>query len=222
MPFTALFIDLDDTIYPNTSGLWGAIRERMTLFMHERLGLSPEVTPDLRRSYVEKYGTTLRGLQIHYQVDPWEFLAYVHDLPLEVYLQPDPYLPVILSSLPQPKWILTNADAGHASRVLAYFGITRLFSGVIDIHALGYVCKPEVEAYQRALALAGETDPTTCVFFDDSVRNLSPARHLGLTTVLVGSDEPDPTANYSISSLKDLPIAFPQLWNTLPEPERRS
>ncbi|HLE13303.1 MAG TPA: hypothetical protein VI776_01040, partial [Anaerolineales bacterium] len=93
MPYTALFIDLDDTIYPNTSGLWGAIRERMTLFMHERLGLSPEVTPELRRSYVDNYGTTLRGLQIHYQVDPWEFLAYVHDLPLEVYLQPDPYLP---------------------------------------------------------------------------------------------------------------------------------
>ena len=37
----------------------------------------------LRRNYFEQYGTTLRGLQIHHQVDTDEYLAYVHDLPLE-------------------------------------------------------------------------------------------------------------------------------------------
>lgn len=212
MPYTALFIDLDDTIYPCTSGLWGAIRERMGLFMQERLGLAPEDSLATRRSYVDNYGTTLRGLQIHYQVDPYEFLAYVHDLPLDAFLQPDPDLREILDSLPQPKWILTNADSSHASRVLAYFGVTDLFSGVIDIHALGYVCKPEPEAYRRALAIAGQSDSTTCVFFDDSPRNLAPARQLGLTTVLVGSGAPDPVANVSIASLNELPAAFPQLW----------
>jgi putative hydrolase of the HAD superfamily len=222
MPYTALFIDLDDTIYPNTSGLWEAIRERMGLYMQERLGLAPEDSLAARRSYVENYGTTLRGLQIHYQVDPYEFLAYVHDLPLDAYLQPDPHLPEILASLPQPKWILTNADSGHASRVLAYFGITSLFSGVIDIHALGYVCKPELEAYRRALAIAGQADPATCVFFDDSPRNLAPARRLGLTTVLVGSKTPNLEATYSIASLKELPAAFPQLWNSIPSLRRTS
>jgi putative hydrolase of the HAD superfamily len=222
MPFTALFIDLDDTIYPNTNGLWGAIRERMGLYMHERLGLAPEEALAIRRRYVENYGTTLRGLQIHYQVDPHEFLAYVHDLPLEVYLQPDPALPETLASLSQPKWILTNADAGHASRVLAYFGISHLFSGVIDIHALGYICKPETEAYRRAMAIAGQADPTSCVFLDDSVRNLAPAHQLGLTTVLVGSKEPDPAADYSIASLKELRTAFPQLWDSSPAGERTS
>lgn len=220
MPFNTLFIDLDDTIYPNTSGLWTAIRERMGLYMHERLGLAPEDSLALRRSYVEHYGTTLRGLQIHYQVDPYEFLAYVHDLPLEAYLQPDPDLEPILASLPQPKWILTNADRGHASRVLDFFGIRQLFEGMIDIHALGYVCKPEPEAYRRALAIAGQLDPTTCVFIDDSPRNLAPAHQLGLTTILVGSEQPDPAADYSIACLIDLQRALPQLWEPSPVVQR--
>jgi putative hydrolase of the HAD superfamily len=217
-PYTALFIDLDDTLYPNTSGLWSAIRQRMDVFMQERLDLPAEIIPELRRSYVETYGTTLRGLQVHHQVNAGDFLAYVHDLPLEVYLQPDAALAGILSSLAQPKWILTNADAAHAGRVLAFFGITGLFAGVIDIHALGYVCKPEPEAYRRALALAGQADPASCVFFDDSIRNLAPAHRLGLTTVLVGSDQPFPEADYSIGSFSDLPAVFPELW--LPSPAR--
>lgn len=220
MPFNALFFDLDDTIYPNTSGLWGAIRERMSLYMHERLGLDPSDSLALRRSYVENYGTTLRGLQIHYKVDPFEYLAYVHDLPLEAYLQPNPDLRPTLASLPQPKWILTNADHDHANRVLEFFGISQCFEGIIDIHALGYVCKPEPEAYRRALAIAGQSDPHTCVFFDDSSRNLAPAHELGLTTILVGCEQPDPAADYSVAGLKDLQRALPQLWEQSPAAQR--
>jgi hypothetical protein len=41
----------------------------MSLYMHRTAGSGPEDTLALRR-VVDNYGTTLRGLQIHYQVDP--------------------------------------------------------------------------------------------------------------------------------------------------------
>ena len=60
--------------------------------------------------------------------------------------------------------------------------------------------------------LAGETDPKNCVLLDDSIRNLIPASEAGFTTVLVGSKDREPAADYSIHSLRDLPHEFPDLW----------
>ena len=83
MNFSTLFFDLDDTLYPNNTGLWEAIRERMALYMSERLGLPREQVQTLRKTYFQTYGTTLRGLQLHHEVDVDDYLAFVHDLPLE-------------------------------------------------------------------------------------------------------------------------------------------
>jgi putative hydrolase of the HAD superfamily len=91
MLYSTLFFDLDDTLYPHTAGLWEAIRLRMDRYMVERLGLAEEAVAPLRTYYLETYGTTLRGLQNHFHVNTQEFLAFVHDLPLD-YLQPNPAL----------------------------------------------------------------------------------------------------------------------------------
>jgi len=84
MRFSHIFFDLDDTLYPSTNGLWNSIRQRMNEYMLERLNIPPEQVAIIRRRYFETYGTTLRGLQLHYQVDADEFLAYVHDLPIRL------------------------------------------------------------------------------------------------------------------------------------------
>jgi len=212
MNSSALFFDLDDTLYPNSNGLWEAIRARMTDYLRDPLGFPPEKISELRRTYFETYGTTLRGLQINHSVDADEYLAYVHDLPLEEYISPDPQLHELLVSLPQRKWIFTNADSNHAMRVLSILGLKDCFDGIIDVRALDYLCKPELQAYQRALAIADETDPANCILFDDSLRNLAPAQAAGFTTVLVGTIETQPGADYSVKKLNDLPQVFPQLW----------
>jgi putative hydrolase of the HAD superfamily len=185
MPFTTLFFDLDDTIYPNSTGLWEAIRSRMGQYMHERLGLPVDQVPALRRRYFITYGTTLRGLQIHYHVNADDYLAYVHDLPLTEYLQSAPELRRLVLSLPQRRWIFTNADDQHARRVLDVLGLTDCFEGIIDVRAIEFACKPELAAYERALAIAGNPCAHECVLIDDSPVNLAPARRMGFTTVLV-------------------------------------
>jgi FMN phosphatase YigB (HAD superfamily) len=95
-------------------------------------------------------------------------------------------------------------------------GLSDCFQGIIDVRTLGFFCKPQLDAYNRALALAGAVTPTECVLLDDSPRNLYPARQLGITTVLVGSTEPDPAAQYSIRTPKELSMVMPELWNHVP------
>ena len=214
MKYTTLLIDLDDTLYPNTNGLWESIRNRMTDFMYQRLNLPLEEVHRLRRYYFEKYGTTLRGLQNHHQIDADEYLAFVHDLPLEKFLTPDPIIRSLLANLPQQKWIFTNADEAHAQRVLTILELSDCFNGIIDVRALNYTCKPQVDAYQQALEISGERHPSRCVMFDDSIRNLSPAKNFGITTVLVGKDEPESAVHHTIRSLHELPEVMPELWET--------
>ena len=212
MHFKSLYFDLDDTLYPASSGLWAAIRERMNAYMQRLIDLPIPDIVCLRQSYLEKYGTTLRGLQAYYKVDADEYLAFVHDLPLEKFIHPDPSLRTLLLSLPQRRWVFTNADTNHANHVLNILGITDCFEGIIDIRAIDFACKPEKIAYQRALALAGDDDPSHCVIFDDALRNLSPAREMGFYTILVGKDGTEPLVDQAITSLHELRDCLPELW----------
>ncbi len=209
-----LLFDLDDTLYSPENGLWLAIRDRMRRYLIEQMGFAEEEVDELRHEYFIKYGTTLRGLLINYpeRTDAEEYLAFVHDIPLQNFIKPDPTLRNLLLSLPQRRWIFTNSDDRHARRVLGVLGVSDCFEGIIDIRALGFACKPVDDAYLRALALTGETQPDRCIMFDDSPRNLAPARALGFYTVLVSRNGPDPSAYRTISSLHDLPGIMPELW----------
>jgi putative hydrolase of the HAD superfamily len=215
MYFSTLYFDLDDTLYPPSSGLWDAIRHRMNEYMQGLIDLPMDDIVKLRQSYLEKYGTTLRGLQAHYEVDADEYLSFVHDLPLEKYIQPDPALRTVLLSLPQRRWVFTNSDANHSSRVLNILGISDCFEGIIDIRAIDFDCKPDKIAYQKALILTSNVDPAQCVIFDDALRNLTPARELGFFTVLVGKNGREASVDRTISSLHDLKNCIPELWQGL-------
>lgn len=211
MKYSTLFFDLDDTLYPSSSGLWSLIRERMSLYMQERMNLPASEIPTLREKYYRSYGTTLRGLQMHHDVDANDYLSYVHDLQLEQYLQPNPGLREILLSLPQKRWIFTNADSRHAGRVLKVLGLDDCFDGIIDIYALNFVCKPATSAYLKALKIAGDINSQQCVVLDDSPSNLKTAQELGFCTVLINSKD-DHQSDYCLSSLNELPAVMPQLW----------
>jgi putative hydrolase of the HAD superfamily len=192
----ALF-DLDDTLYGPQTGLWEAIGERIERFMVERLQLASAGVPALRRRYFEAFGTTLNGLRYEHHVDPGDYLAYVHDIPLEQYLRPNPALDGMLARLPLVKVIFTNADAAHAMRVLNCLGVGHHFRDIVDIHALGFANKPQASAYQLALRQIS-ADPRTCVYIDDMARNLAPARALGMLTVLVNHPHHPPPDDVDI------------------------
>jgi len=206
MRFTTFLFDLDDTLYPPSTGLWGAIAGRINRYMIEQMGFPPEQVVALREQYFREYGTTLRGLQARHHVDTDGYLAFVHDVPLAEYIHPDPELRGALAGLPGRKFIFTNADRGHAGRVVKTVGLEGLFDGVIDVHTIAPYCKPMPEAFQLALQAAGDPEPRTCVLLDDQARITRAGRAAGLFTVLVGKDSAaDGEADACLPRLADLP-----------------
>ena len=212
MKFHTIFFDLDSTLYPESNGMWGKIRQRIDLFMHERLGLSHEEIPDLRHDYFINYGTTLRGIQANFKIDQQDYLDFVHDLPLDDYLKPEPQLRQLLLSIPHRRWIFTNSDHAHTIRVIEKMEIHDCFDGIVDVWALEPYCKPQQEAYQRALELARAPDPQGCAFLDDSIRNLTPAHEAGFFTILVGKNGSHPVVDRAIEDIHELRIAVPEFW----------
>lgn len=204
MRFSTFFFDLDETIYPQSAGLWEMIGNRITQYMIERLGFSPEEVRGMRDRYFLEYGTTLRGLQANHSVDMNDYLAYVHDVPLEQYIHPNPDLPRILGNLKAKKYIFTNADANHANRVLNLLGIRSFFTGIIDVHAIAPFCKPMPESFRMALQIAGNPKPQECALLDDQARVTRAAKSIGMYSILVGKQIIGDEANTSVLNLNEI------------------
>ena len=206
MRFSTIFFDLDDTLYPSSTGLWAAIKERINLYMRDMLHLPADEVPALREQYYKMYGTTLRGLIERHQVNEQDFLAFVHDLPLKDYLSPDPIQREVIASLPQRKFVFTNSDIHHARRVLSVLQLEDLFENIIDVNAVAPYNKPNPESFAIAQDIADEPDPRKCVMIDDLPRTTRAALEVGMASILYGTDEPTEEASGVFVNWNHLPI----------------
>lgn len=209
MRFETLFFDLDDTLYLPTSGIWEAIGDRMVQYMISKLDIPQISAPAERERLFHTHGTTMRGLVAEYHINETDFLEFVHDIPIDQYLSKDLVLREMLEQYPQRKVIFTNADTGHAHRVLNALGIQDLFEQIIDIRSINPWCKPQAEAFAKAIDMAGVNNPTKCVMLDDALRNLVTAHDFGLYTVHVGAQEIIEPVDAAIMTLEDLPRVLP-------------
>ena len=205
MRHTTIFFDLDDTLYPASSGLWHTLKSRMNDYMRDHLGFPEAEIPATRERYFMEYGTTLRGLQANHPIDTEHYLAYVHDVPLEQYIRPDPAQRAVIAGLGTRNLIFTNADASHARRVLTALELDDLFEIVIDVNAMDPYCKPMPESFSIAMNAAGVDDPTHCVMIDDLPRTTRAARQLGMYSLLYGGPEARPDADGAFSDWRELP-----------------
>ena len=189
--------DLDNTLYPASADLFAHIDRRMTAFIAELLSVDLVEAHRIQKAYFIGHGTTLAGLMAEHQVDPHAFLAYVHDIEMDV-LQADAPLVAALARLPGRKLVFTNGDGPYALKVLERLGLGGSFEAVHDIHAMNLRPKPQPEAY-AGLCAAFDLDPRESLFVEDMARNLKPAKAIGMTTVWVdnGSEQaPDADRSY--------------------------
>lgn len=182
-----VIFDLDDTLYPRHSGVMEEVRRLILRYMTERLGMDSAEAQTLRRRYMTEYGTTMAGLLHHHHIDPEDYLAYVHNLSVARYLQANSELDRVLGAIPLRKAVWTNATRAHAERVLEALGVRRHFSSIVDVRDMDYVSKPAPHIYPRLLQLL-EAEGPECILVEDSLRNLRPARGLGMITVLVDGE----------------------------------
>ena len=185
----AWIFDLDNTLYPASANLFEHIDRRMTQFVGDLLGVDPAEAFRVQKEYFHAHGTTMAGLMAEHDVDPAAFLAYVHDIEMDV-LEADAPLAAALAKLPGRKLVFTNGDKPYALKVLDRLGLGAHFEAVHDMTAMGLVPKPQPSAY-AGLCAAFDIDPTRAIFFEDMARNLIPAKAIGMTTVWVdnGSEQ---------------------------------
>ena len=175
--------DLDNCLYPASSGLFTLIDERMGAYIQRLLNVDAVEARKVQKQHFHDHGTTLAGLMMHHDVDPHHFLDDVHAIPLDR-IAPDPRLLRGLARLPGRKLIFTNGDAPYARRVLDAIGIASEFEGLHDIHTAELRPKPDLHGY-RLLLDRFAIDPARAVMVEDMAQNLLPAKKLGMTTVWV-------------------------------------
>ncbi|GFQ04781.1 suppressor of disruption of tfiis [Phtheirospermum japonicum] len=135
--YDCLLFDLDDTLYPLSTGLASSVLKNIQDYMIEKLGVEESKIPDLCNLLYKNYGTTMAGLRaIGYDFDYDEYHSFVHGrLPYDN-LKPDPVLRSLLLSSPIRKVIFTNADRVHAAKALSRLGLEDCFEGIICFETL--------------------------------------------------------------------------------------
>ncbi len=211
-----ILFDLDNTLYPRSLGIFDEVVERIRNYMEVRMGFKKELARELRQEYIREYGSTLRGLMIHYNLNPEEYLEYVHDVGVEEKLSPNPSLAALLKSIPLEKAIFTSGHRPHAQKVLRCLGVEPYFPRIFDITFTRYIPKPNPEPYRQILEFLS-MDGENFLMIEDLPSNLKPAKELGMTTVLVGEGglaaepERDGFIDYCIPDILNLPDVLKDL-----------
>lgn len=204
-----LFIfDLDNTLYPPEVPLWRIVDGRIEDYVRERLEVDGAEARRLRKEYLQRYGTTLQGLMRHHDVAPFDYLEYVHDVPIPDVVPPRPELSGMVAALPGRKVVFTNGSESYARRVLSALGAEGAFDEVFGIEFMEYVAKPSPLPYAKLLRVTG-AEGSRSLFAEDRPENLLPARDLGMFTVLVRGSEEDSSAHAVIEDVCDLPRVLP-------------
>ncbi|KAF5750932.1 hypothetical protein HS088_TW03G01272 [Tripterygium wilfordii] len=165
--YDCLLFDLDDTLYPLSSGIASACGKNIQDYVVEKLGIEESKITALGNLLYKNYGTTMAGLRaIGYDFDYDEYHSFVHGrLPYEK-LKPDPLLRHLLMTLPIRKVIFTNADKVHALKCLNRLGLEDCFEGIICFETLNPTHKSTVSDDEDDIAFVGSRA-------DDSVANNS-------------------------------------------------
>jgi putative hydrolase of the HAD superfamily len=175
--------DLDNTLYPASTGLFSLIDERMGAYIERLLDCDPVEAKRVQKAHFHEHGTTLAGLMKSHAVDPHAFLADVHAIPLDR-VGRDERLASALRKLPGRLFVFTNGDAPYARRVLEAIGVGDQFGDLHDIHSCELRPKPDPHGY-ALLCERFAIDPVRAVLVEDMAVNLAPAKALGMTTVWV-------------------------------------
>ena len=182
--FQNWIFDLDNTMYDINLGLFKKISNRITDFIMSKYSLDIDQAKKIQKEYYLKYGLTLRGLIVEKKLEPEEFLDYVHDVE-HPELEKNDQLISKIRLLEGKKIIFTNATSNHSKKILKILELEHDFDQIIDIKDLEYIPKPDKRSYKKLLECLNlnKENLNKTIFFEDTVKNLIPAKELGITTV---------------------------------------
>lgn len=214
-----IFFDMDNTLYPASSGVSAVMRDRIKLFLVQHLSFPEGEAGEVGNRFYNDYGLAIKGCVKHFGVDPRLYDGFVDGgLPLEQLVGPmeGSELEVVKGARGR-RWVFTNAGRLHTERVLTMLGITELFEGVVhcDYTEPDFPAKPDRRAFERAIASVTDTNTDDKVYFvDDSGRNVEAGRLFGWRSVCLDElGEHGRMGCPVIKSLTELPSVFPELYD---------
>ena len=179
--------DLDNTLHDASHAAFGLLDASMNAYIERELAVDAAQADHLRRHYWRRYGATLLGLERHHGVRAEHFLEHTHRLPeLEARLRASAHDRAALARLPGRKFVLTNAPAAYARRVLDALGLSRHFDGLIsieDMRMFGALRpKPDVRMLRRVLARL-KLPAARALLVEDTLAHQRAAMRIGLDSV---------------------------------------
>ena len=182
-----ILFDLDGVLYRDLEAVFGQVSKKMTKYISNKLNLSLEKAKELQTDYFHKYNTSLNGLMIHHDIEPEDFLKYVHDIDLS-FMKKDIVLRNELENLKIKKFIFTNGSKEHAKNITKHLGINDLFDGLFDIVDAEFSPKPTAKAFDLMIKKF-EINPKETLYIEDIAKNLSIGKERGAITAWLINDE---------------------------------
>jgi len=167
--------------------VFGQVSKKMTKYISSKLDIDLIKAKELQTNYFHKYNTSLNGLMIHHDIQPEEFLKYVHDIDLS-FMKKDLVLREELKKLNTKKFVFTNGSKEHVKNITKHLGINDLFDGVFDIVDAEFHPKPEAKAFDL-MVKKFNINPKETIYIEDIAKNLSIAKERGSITVWLINDE---------------------------------
>ncbi|MDC0031366.1 pyrimidine 5'-nucleotidase [Candidatus Pelagibacter sp.] len=198
--------DLDNTLYSGQTKVFSEVDKKMSAFISEKMNVDLVKAKEIQKKYFYEYGTTLSGLMKKDNIDPHNFLEFVHNIDIS-WLPKDLKLKEELIKIKEKKYIFTNGSHAHVENVTKQLGINGLFDGAFDIVDADFVPKPHIDPYKKIIKKFN-IEPTKSILIEDIAHNLEQAKNLGMKTcwleneeVFAKKDADKPYIDYKIKNL---------------------
>ena len=183
-----ILFDCDGVLYQDLEAVFGQVSRKMTEYISNKLNVDLKKAKELQTNYFHKYNTSLNGLMIHHEIDPKEFLDFVHDIDLS-FLEKDTALRHELENINLRKFVFTNGSHDHVKHITSTLGIDDQFEGIFDIVDAKYHPKPEAKAFDLMIEKF-KIDPKETLYIEDIAKNLSIGKERGtITAWLINNEE---------------------------------
>ena len=182
-----ILFDCDGVLYSDLEAVFGQVSRKMTEYISSKLNVDLKKAKELQTNYFHKYNTSLNGLMIHHEIDPKEFLDFVHDIDLS-FLEKDTELKYELENINLRKFVFTNGSYNHVKHITTTLGIDDQFEGIFDIVDAEYHPKPEAKAFDLMVEKF-KIDPKETLYIEDIAKNLSIGKERGTITAWLINDE---------------------------------
>ncbi len=183
-----ILFDCDGVLYSDLEAVFGQVSRKMTEYISNKLKVDLKKAKELQTNYFHKYNTSLNGLMIHHEIDPKEFLDFVHDIDLS-FLEKDTVLRYELENINLRKFVFTNGSQNHVKHIATTLGIDDQFEGIFDIVDAEYHPKPEAKAFDLMIEKF-KIDPKETLYIEDIAKNLSIGKKRGTVTAwLINNEE---------------------------------